>query len=241
MTLKQELEKKGKEVKQIRNDSAQKSTKINELRQQVAMLTQNKRSLEEDNEKLTKDLAHNDEEVEVLRVKLKSFQDAINSPRVKSPTHADILSPLEIKPKECGILKLTRTKSMAEPQDQLDRSPCKDQTNVRLLASSQNLALISSQPNMTTSKPCLTKGIFKRSRIDDLKSPSPIAPSHMFYDGLGGHSKLDSFPVPLKKDFKIKQTSFHMSKKPKGVSRPKMSSNHDSGRPIDDFFSALKS
>ena len=39
----------------------------------------------------------------------------------------------------------------------------------------------------------------------------------MYFDGLGGHSKADNFPQPLKKDFKLKPLPF--SKKPKGVSR----------------------
>ena len=83
--------------------------------------------------------------------------------------------------------------------------------------------------------------------MDDLKSPSPIASSHMFYDGLGGHSKLDSFPVLPKKDFKFGPAASNISKKPKGVSRPKTSahntkqanSKNDSVRSIDDFFSTL--
>jgi hypothetical protein len=39
----------------------------------------------------------------------------------------------------------------------------------------------------------------------------------LYFDGLGGHSKPDLFPQPLKKDFKLKPLPF--TKKPKGVSR----------------------
>ena len=284
--LKQELEKKGKEFKKIRNESSQLQVKMTELRQQVTMLTQNKRSLEQDNERLANDLTHNEEEVESLRVKIRSLQDAITSPsgdprvsalnrlikenpvpqdmsfQTKLPrgngellnhtakertAETDILSPFEIKTKQCGIVGLTKTKSMAESHNLLGRTPCKDQSNCRRLDSSPSCTLTSSQPTPSSTKASLTQGVFKRSKVNDLKSPSPIAPSHMFYNGFGGHSKLDSFPVLVKKDFKIKPASFNMSKKPKGVSRPKTSSHNskqvnaknDLVRPIDDFFTSL--
>ena len=80
VTLKQEMEKNKKELKQIRHDSNQKSNKITELRQQVTMTTQNNRSLESDNKRLSDDLKHRDEEIEELRTRLGCLQDAITSP-----------------------------------------------------------------------------------------------------------------------------------------------------------------
>ena len=157
----------------------------------------------------------------------------------------DMLSPFEIKTKQCGIIGLTKTKSIGETRNRLNVSPCKDKTNVRSVNSYSTFTQSSSQPNMNILKPSLTQGVFKRSKIDDLKSPSPIAPSHMFYDGFGGHSKDDSFPVAARKDFKFKPTPYNMSKKPKGISRPKTSkpanSKNDSAQPINNFFSTLTS
>jgi hypothetical protein len=58
-----------------------------------------------------------------------------------------------------------------------------------------------------------------------------------FFDGLGGHSRPDAFPRPAKKDFKLKPLP--LSKKPKGVSRPKMSFSQSASKnlaTIDKFF-----
>jgi len=283
VTLKDQLSKNQKELKQTRQESSHKSNKINELRQQVTMLTQHNRSLEVDNEKLSSDLQHNEDEVQLLNVKIKSLQDALSSPsgdakssainrlltenpaplnisfqtdndRTKSETplklngkvvstNKDLLSPFQIKTKQCGIVGLTKTKSMSETSSHFNKSPCKDSTNSLQMKKSPVRNVTSSQPCMNILKP-FSQGtsIYKRTRIDDLKSPSPIAPSHMFYDGLGGHSKNDAFPVAGKKDFKLKPTPYALSKKPKGVSRPKNSkTNSASSRPIDNFFSSLNS
>ena len=54
----------------------------------------------------------------------------------------------------------------------------------------------------------------------------------MFFNGLGGHSKPDAFPQPLKKPMPF-------TKKPKGISRPKSSISQSSDRnlaKIDQFF-----
>ena len=66
---------------------------------------------------------------------------------------------------------------------------------------------------------------------------NPGKTEEMFYNGLGGHSKLESYPQPLKKDFKLKPLSF--SKKPNGVSRPKASFANSAEKnlaTIDKFF-----
>merc|ERR1719273_868551 len=70
-----------------------------------------------------------------------------------------------------------------------------------------------SQPSTSILQSSIPQGIHKKSRFDDLKSPSPIAPAHMFYDGFGGHSKLDRFPTIARKDFNIRPTSYNISKK----------------------------
>ena len=282
MTLKEQLAKNQKELKQTRQESSHKSNKITELRQQVTMLTQHNRGLEFDNEKLKNDLQHNEDEVQHLTVKIRSLQDSLASPsgdpklsainrlltenpapqdisfqtnsgkgnaitplkliEKNPPTTKEILSPFEIKTKQCGIVGLTKTKSLTGYTNQDNRSPCKDDTNLLKAKMSPVRKMTSSQPSMNIFKP-LSQGtnIYKRTRIDDLKSPSPIAPSDRFYDGLGGHSKNDAFPVAGKKDFKLKPTPYALSKKPKGVSRPKNTKPNpaSSSRPIGDFFSSL--
>ena len=280
MTLKQQLEEKGKEVKQARQDVNKKSKEINDFRQQIAMLTQSNRSLEQEKEILENDLKHNEEEINILRSKVSSLQDALTSPsgdprssalnrlltehpapqdvsysEVKSkdqdipkpkfrknfPKTSDVLSPFEMKTKECRIVGLRKTKSISESQKHFRRSPCKEKTNNPDKNSYINTKTLS-QPSTSRLQSSIPQGIVKKSRFDDLKSPSPIAPSHMFYDGLGGHSKLDRFPTIARKDFNIKPTSYNISKKPKGVSRPKNSKptlKDDSVKPIDNFFSTL--
>jgi hypothetical protein len=64
----------------------------------------------------------------------------------------------------------------------------------------------------------------------------------MHFDGFGGHGKVDAFPQPLKKDFKLKPLPF--TKKPKGVSRPKAAPSTSASQlasqnlaTIDKFFS----
>ena len=276
MTLKQQLEEKGKEVKQVRHEVNKKSKEINEFRQQVAMLTQSNRSLEQEKEILENDLKHNEEEIDILRSKVTSLQDALTSPsgdprssalnrlltehpapqdvsysndqdipkpkfRKNLPKTSDVLSPFEMKTKECGIVGLKKTKSMSESQKHFMRSPCKEKTNNPHKNSYINTKTLS-QPSTSLLQSSIPQGIHKKSRFDDLKSPSPIAPAHMFYDGLGGHSKLDRFPTIARKDFNIKPTSYNKSIKPKGVSRPKNSKptlTDDSVKPIDNFFSSL--
>ena len=60
----------------------------------------------------------------------------------------------------------------------------------------------------------------------------------LFFDGLGGHAKPESFPQPLKRDFNLKPLPF--TKKPKGVSSPKTTSSNMASQnlaTIDKFFS----
>ena len=163
--------------------------------------------------------------------------------REKVSPSKKLLSPFEIKTKQCGIVGLTKTKSLCEASNDIEKSPCKDSTNSIKAKISPVRKITSSQPSMNLFKPSSQgTSIYKKARyLDDLQSPSPtIAPSNMFYDGLGGHSKNDAFPVAGRKDFKLKPTPYTLSKKPKGVSRPK-NSKPGTSKPIDDFFSSLKS
>ena len=66
-----------------------------------------------------------------------------------------------------------------------------------------------------------------------LESPKGIG-----YDGMGGHSKSDEFPIP--RINKINAGQVAKSKKPKGVSRPtKPLPSSQGDRPIDSFFSSM--
>ena len=57
--------------------------------------------------------------------------------------------------------------------------------------------------------------------------------SELFYDGLGGHAKPDAFPS-------LRRDPFKLSKKPKGVVRPKTCPQTKGQKLMDQFFSDLQ-
>lgn len=229
----------------LENDLKHNEEEINILRSKVSSLQDALTSPSGDprSSALNRLLTEHPAPQDVSYSEVKSKDQDIPKPtfRKNIPKASDVLSPFGMRTKECGIVGLKKTKSMSESQKHFSRSPCKEKTNNPHRNSHINTKTLS-QPSTSLSQSSIPQGILKKSRFDDLKSPSPIAPAHMFYDGLGGHSKLDQFPTIARKDFNIKPTSYNISKKPKGVSRPKNSKptiKDDSVKPIDNFFSSL--
>ena len=80
------------------------------------------------------------------------------------------------------------------------------------------------------SQPSSSQPLAKSSSAPTLKR----ADSDLFYDGLGGHSKPDAFPTLRRDPFK------QLSKKPKGVARPKNCAQTKGQKLMDQFFSDLQ-
>ena len=116
------------------------------------------------------------------------------------------------------------------------KSPCKDATNFEdfNIMKRSRLAAGSS----TTKSPGLVMGSQSSSQPHTTSSSSSTstfkrANSELFYDGLGGHAKPDAFPS-------LRRDPFKLSKKPKGVARPKTCAQTKGQKLMDQFFSDLQ-
>ena len=228
VALSKELESKGKEASHYRKEMASKQFKADELKASVITLKQANASLISDHEQLKADHQHLEDEVGTLKARLASLQEAIDSPSndtrqsvikrlISEHPHPDLMSPPEAK-------RLKMDSPMAPKAcgivglHKTKSLPFKEATNFKTSLSQPKTNLL----------------LKNASKINDLASPQGL-----HYDGMGGHSKLDEFPTPIRKTFKINTTTNKSrSKKPRGVSRPNNSSSKPSTS-IDTFFSAL--
>lgn len=133
-------------------------------------------------------------------------------------------------PAECGIWALKKSKSLA-----LAGEPFKDSTNV-FPKTLKTVKPSFSQPTTSGFVPKKTNHLLKSlpKLGTALESPKGIS-----YDGFGGHSKADEFPVP--KTHKI-NSGLVKSKKPRGVSRPAAVPHKNvmsSQGSIDSFFTSM--
>ena len=171
------------------------------------------------NKKLTEDMDHIEEENNDLRTKLNKLQEAIASPsgdakssaiaRFISENPAPNNSMLGNSPptpkttvKSCGIVGLNRKNAQ-------ERSPCKNISNSLKRSMSSQLA-----DEQATS-------LFSKKNKVSYSQPQPDT----FYNGLGGHSKDDAFPSARPTGSNLTgstSAAYKISKKPKGVSRPKV-------------------
>jgi len=212
--LKKELINKGSEVKQLAKCLQQKTNENSSLKSKKDENVIKVNELTLANKKLREDLDHVEEENNDLRAKLNKLQEAIASPsgdakssaisRLISENPAPNLLGMASPPtpkatvKSCGIVGLNRKVQ--------DRSPCKNiSNNLKRSMSSQS----ANEPMSLFSK---------KSKVSSQPEPKILSQPQpdMFYNGLGGHSKDDEFPRSSN------GTGFKLSKKPKGVSRPKV-------------------
>ena len=84
------------------------------------------------------------------------------------------------------------------------------------------------------SQPSSSQPPAAKSSSSSATSTLKRADSDLFYDGLGGHSKPDAFPTLRRDPFK------QLSKKPKGVARPKNCAQTKGQKLMDQFFSDLQ-
>ena len=116
------------------------------------------------------------------------------------------------------------------------KSPFKDATNFDKF----NIMKKSRMADVSSSK---SPGLVLGAQLSSQPSSSSALPpslkranSELFYDGFGGHSKSDAFPS-------LRRDPFKLSKKPKGVARPKSNLNASQARGqklMDQFFSDLQ-
>jgi len=258
VALKKEMESKATEASHYRKEAKSKSFKVDELKASVQMLQQSNEELRSDKAVLTEDNKQLEDEIQTLKVKLSSLEEALNSPSgdarqsvinrlirenpvpfidaddAATPDQNNkrrkLDSPSMAAPAECGIWALKKSKSSA-----LTGEPFKDSTNVF------GKTLKTVKPSF--SQPT-TSGLVPKKSNHLLKSLPKLgsaleSPKGTSYDGFGGHSKPDDFPVP--KTLKI-NSGFAKSKKPKGISRPTTNAPKNvmsSQGSIDSFFTSL--
>jgi len=271
VTLKKELEEKSKEASHFRKECSSRQRKLDEYKSRAKMLEQSNEELMSDKAKVEDDNRCLEGEIQDLRNKLSSLEEALNSPTGDArqsvinrlirehpaplmtgldddvSTTPDHLSgnkrkrsddsPSMASPAECGIWALKKTKSLAA-----GCTPFKDSTN-SMPFGGKTLKTVKpsfSQPSTHQKTNHLLKSLPKLGSA--LESPKGL---QINYDGLGGHSKADNFPVPKvnKINSGHSSTLTSKSKKPKGVSRPKFVSPPNSlsrnDRQIDTFFTSM--
>ena len=217
--LKKELINKGSDVKQLAKSLQQKTNECITLKSKKDENVVKVNELTLANKKLTEDMDHIEEENNDLRTKLSKLQEAIASPSgdAKSSAIARFISEnpapnnsiLGNSPptpkttvKSCGIVGLNRKNAQ-------ERSPCKNISNSLKRSMSSQLA-----SEQATS-------LFSKKNKVSYSQPQPDT----FYNGLGGHSKDDAFPSARPTGSNLTgstSAAYKVSKKPKGVSRPKV-------------------
>jgi len=226
--LKKELVNKGSEVKQLAKALQQQTNQCSLMKSKKDENAARVHELSLANNKLRKDMEHIEEENNDLRTKLNKLQEAIVSPSgdAKSSAIARLVSENpapqflghspptpKVTVKSCGIVGL---KKFVQPL----RSPCKNVTNdlKRSLSVQEGLHPVS---------------LFSKKAKTSASASQPEVRRDMFYNGLGGHSKSDEFPV--KSQMSQVKNTFTLSKKPKGVSRPTVKPSKHM-KTMDQFF-----
>jgi len=261
VTLKRELETKAKEASHYRKEATSKSFKVDEFKASAQMLQQSNDELRSDKAMLAEDNKQLEDEIQTLKAKLSSLEDALNSPsgdarqsvinRLIRENPAPLMdadvtpdqnnkrrkldSPSMASPAECGIWALKKSKSLA-----VGAEPFHDSTNRVFAKTLKTVKPSFSQPAGSGFVPQKTNHLLKSlpKLGTALESPKGIS-----YDGFGGHSKADEFPVP--KMHKI-NSGLVKSKKPRGVARPTTATApphknvvSSQERSIDSFFTSM--
>jgi len=221
VTLRKELDAKGKETSQYRKESANRQTKLTEVRASLEMVKQSNDSLSSDKAQLTEDNRHLEEEVGHLKAKLASLQDAISSPsgdlkqsvinRLVSEYPAPrVMSDLELDtvPSGGGGQDSKKRRLVDSPNSsgfgdilQLKKAksfdPLKDSTNFNFNKKPLKTVSLSQQPQQSKKTNLLLRDVPKFRDLDTGLSPPTLGRSAgMDYDGFGGRSRSDADVFP---------------------------------------------
>lgn len=197
----------------------QKQKKISQLSAALAITEKEVNQLRTKNAEITSDYRHSEDERQSLKVKVKCLQEAIDSPSgdVKTSVINRIIEehPLPRCP------SFTSSQSTQEDVDMFDEEETKtDEHNISdLMPQASGLIKYQTKTPKSTQSPIKDStnlkqfAIMKKGRLDSNSKPK-VFNDKQYYDGMGGHSKLELFPKPLAK------RTLSSSRKPKGVSRP---------------------
>jgi len=237
VALKKEMKAQGEDRFALKAEARAKARAVTDLKEKLVVLSRQVQELSNENRTLASDLRHAEDERGALKKKVSTLQDAINSPSgdprgsVINRMVTEFPAPMQciesdsedegkldtgspfLKTKSCGIVGLNKRKA----------TPCQDSTNY-------------SQMNIMKKA---RVGVSSLSKDDNLnaacsQSSSSAAEAksrEKYYDGFGGHSKLDVFPSGSNGG------GFKLARKPKGVSKPKaLSQRTTSAKAIDKYF-----
>ena len=220
--LKKELEAQKGERQKYKLDLKEAKSSLSDLKKKLTTATRDACELRQVNRTLQADLRHCDEEKLSLTKKLRCMQEAIESPGgdVKSSAIKRMIveSPapyLETQqPGEEDFLSSqspTQGKENDKQSKRKDANQCGGGVPVLKKSRTMDLVLVSSRSSSTKGK----------------------ANDELFYDGLGGHSKRDMFPDPLRPRNVLKLP--RKKSKPCSGSKPKPSGHLNTINKYFDF------
>jgi len=235
--LKRELAAKGEEKMELRTELKRASARVAEVKSKLSAAAKETLELSHANRSLQSDLRHCEEERDLIQRKMARLEDALKAAENGASKSLDDTQPAVGGEDSDSPFLRVKTHSLVGLSKRR-KSPCKDATNFedfnimkrsRLAAavsSSKSPGLVfgsqpSSQPHATSSSSSTSTSTFKRAN------------SELFYDGFGGHAKPDAFPS-------LRRDPFKLSKKPKGVARPKTCAQTKGQKLMDQFFSDLQ-
>lgn len=234
--LKRELTAKGEEKMELRAELKRSSARVTEVKSKLSAAAKETLELSHANRSLQSDLRHCEEERNLLQRKMARLEDALKASENGDPKSLDDTQQPAISCEESDSPFLRVKTHSLVGLSKRRKSPCKDATNFEdfNIMKRSRLAAGSS----TTKSPGLVMGSQSSSQPHTTSSSSSTstfkrANSELFYDGLGGHAKPDAFPS-------LRRDPFKLSKKPKGVARPKTCAQTKGQKLMDQFFSDLQ-
>ena len=194
-----------------------KQKKISQLSSELKISEDDRDKLRIKNAELKSDYRHAEDERQSLKAKVKCLQEAMDSHSGDVKTSQNNEQPLPRCP------SLTSSQSTQEDVDMFDeeeeqQAKPDDQNISDLMPEASGLIKYQSKAPKPTQSPIKDTtnlkqfNIMKKGRLDSNSKPK-VFNDKQFYDGMGGHSKLDLFPRPMAK------RTLSSSKRPKGISR----------------------
>ncbi|XP_059087083.1 E3 ubiquitin-protein ligase TRAIP-like [Tigriopus californicus] len=223
--LKKEMMALREDKGQLRKEILDKNKRMAELKATTKVQSVDLNELQTTTKTLKSDLQHLEAENRSLKSKNEWLQSALDSPsgdmRASALKRIITESPAPFRLSQDMLDESSPEKDKLQPglkpKTALKRrSPCKDATNYDKF----NI--------LKQSRSHFSPGEWSKMSQKSLK----VIDSEKFYDGMGGHAKLDEFPKPRTADFKVGKKAQGCATKPKfPAARP-----IDKHKRIDQFF-----
>lgn len=241
--LKRELSAKGEEKRELRTELKRSSVRTAEVKSKLSAAAQEALEMSQANRSLQSDLRHCEEERDVLKRRMSRLEDALKATENGASKSLDDTQPAAGSEDSDSPFLRVKAHSLVG-LGKRRKSPCKDAAmspskdvfkdfNIMKRSRLAAAAVVSSSKS-----PGLVFGSQPSSQPHAISSSSSTSTfkrtnSELFYDGLGGHAKPDAFPS-------LRRDPFKLSKKPKGVVRPKTCPQTKGQKLMDQFFSDLQ-